>query len=495
MNIKTELLQITSEQLQALSPFLATLLGSLVVILLTTIHSSVMRWWSYAAALITMLLGIFFSYEFLDVAAPLVLFNNMLVLDKFSYFFSMLFCITGLITIMISDIYLDSEDMQHPEFNVLVIFSVLGMQLLVASADLVVLFIALEIMSLAVYSLVAFRRNDRLSNEAGLKYFILGGAASAVFLYGVALTYGVTGTTRLSDLLKVATQTGELPTLFTVGSWLMVAGFLFKMASVPFHMWMPDVYEGAPAPVTGFMTTGLKAAVFATFLRLITQLGFGKPEFTVFQGQIYHLIWISAVLTMAVGNLVALSQNNLKRIFAYSSIAHTGYLLVGIIAALKSKEVMGSVVLYLISYIVMNLGAFGILTMLSKRGDTGLNIHDISGLAQKRPLLAAVLSVFLFSMAGIPPTAGFIAKYSLFYAAVQNGEVSLVIISVLCSAISVYYYLRIIVYMYMRNPAGDFVGGRLPWGALVAVGAAVLVTLQMGLLPDFVVQSASKVFI
>lgn len=491
MTINKELLSLSYEQLLLLSPMATLLVGTLLVICLASLFSRGSKQITNWSSVIALFTTAYFSYSLLDTQSPHLLFNGMLVLDKFSYFFFVLFNLSGVATILMSDRYLDLDEMNHIEFPILILFSVLGMMLLVSSADLISMFISLEIMSLSVYSLVAFRRNDRLSNESGLKYFILGGAASAIFLYGSALVYGATGTVKIVNMLNAASA-AQPTVIFALGAVLIVVGFLFKIAAVPFHMWMPDVYEGAPAPVTGFMTAAVKAAMFATFIRILIQLGFGKAEWNSFQSSVYQILWFSALATMLVGNLAALPQNNLKRIFAYSSIAHTGYLLVGLIAALKNKAVFGSAILYLVSYVVTTIGAFGILSLLAKKGDTGLNVHDLSGLSQRRPWLAAGLALFLLSMAGIPPTAGFVAKYSVFYAAVENGEIGLVIFGVLCSAISVYYYLRVIVFMYMRNPSEQATWTRPVLTAAVAIAIVAILTVAMGFSPSSLIEATGS---
>jgi NADH-quinone oxidoreductase subunit N len=367
------------------------------------------------------------------------------------------------------------------------------MMLMASATNTIVIFIALELMSLAIYVLVGFRRADRRCNEAAMKYFVLGSAASAVMLYGAALLYGATGSTNIKEILAfIQNAPAAMTPAFTLGAWLMVIGFLFKIASVPFHMWMPDVYEGAPAPVTGFMTTGLKAAAFAAFLRIFVAVGYGNGLTEVIQRHIHDILWVCAVLTMALGNFVALTQTNLKRMLAYSSIAHTGYLLVGILAAPGSEQGYAPVVMYLVAYAIMNLGAFVVLTMLGGREDQGMNLHDLSGLSRRRPWLAFSLAVFLFSLAGVPPTAGFVAKYLLFASAVQAGEISLVVISVLCSAVSVYYYLRVLVYMYMREPVGNAPAPQGSRFAALAVALMVALTVQIGVLPANVFHAAKR---
>jgi NADH-quinone oxidoreductase subunit N len=257
-------------------------------------------------------------------------------------------------------------------------------------------------------------------------------------------------------------------------------------------MWMPDVYEGAPVPITGFMTTGLKAAAFATFFRVFVSMGYGNGLSELVQTHVHDILWVCSVLTMAVGNFVALTQTNLKRMLAYSSIAHTGYIMMGIVAGSHSELGFAPGVLYLAVYAIMNLGAFIVLTLLASRDDAGLNLQDLSGISQRHPWLAFAMAIFMFSMAGIPPTAGFISKYLLFYSAIQANEISLVVIGVLCSAVSVYYYLRVLVYMYMRDPVGSPPALRISVGSGFAVAALVMLTLQIGVLPSRIVDLAKK---
>lgn len=490
--IRPDLLLLTSEQYAALTPYFWMFGGSLIAIILSVLKVINSKWSVFLATTLTALAGIVVSLDVLH-GGSISLFNNMMVSDKFSNFFNILFCASALFTIFASFRYLDREKLQHPEYYVLVILSAIGMMLMTSALDLIVVFIALEIMSLAVYVLVGFRRADRRSNEAAMKYFILGSAASAVLLYGTALLYGTTGSTNII-LIHQALQTNPavMTPLFTLGAWLVVMGFLFKVASVPFHMWMPDVYEGAPAPVTGFMTTGLKAAAFAAFVRVFVSLGYGKGLSSAIQTHIHDILWICAVLTMVVGNITALTQTNLKRMLAYSSIAHSGYLLVGLLSGSAGDQGYAPVVMYLVAYSVMNLGAFVILSIIASKDDGGLNLHDFSGLSKRHPWLAFAMAVFLFSMAGVPPTAGFAAKYLLFYSAVQAQELVLVVIAVLCSVISVYYYLRVLVYMYMREPVGAAPVLRPSVWALSAVALMVVLTLQIGILPSRMVEAAKK---
>lgn len=492
--INSELLSMTTEQLQSLQPYFFVFAGTVLAMIAAVMRSLQPKWPVMLLSLASCAVGVAYSIGLLHAGETHLLFNQMMISDTFSNFFNVLFLCSAALTVLASFRYLDSEKIQHPEYYILVLFSALGMMLMASALDLVGIFIALEIMSLSVYVLVGFRRADRRCNEAAMKYFVLGSAASAVLLYGTALLYGATGSTNIHAILSALQGNAALATpVFTLGAWLVMLGFLFKVAVVPFHMWMPDVYEGAPAPVTGFMTTGLKAAAFATFLRVFISIGYGKGLSEALQAHLHDILWVCAVLTMAVGNVVALTQTNLKRMLAYSSIAHTGYLLVGMIAGSHSEQGYAPVVTYLIAYAVMNLGAFIILTILANRDDGGLNLHDMSGLSQRHPWLAFAMAVFMFSMAGIPPTAGFAAKYLLFYSAIQAGEIPLVVISVLCSAISVYYYLRVLVFMYMRAPVGSpAAASRASVGSALAVAAMVIMTLQIGILPARVVNVAKK---
>jgi NADH-quinone oxidoreductase subunit N len=490
--IRPELLTMTFGQMAALSPWIWALGGALAMMLAAVLFKT---WkWVVPALMLAACTGAAWSSTMLMDLGDQFLFNRMMLVDRFTLVFTVLFAVAGIVTTLSSVKYLDREGLQHPEYYILMLFSMIGMMNMVSALDLVVIFVALELMSISVYVLVGFRRADRRSNEAAVKYFVLGGAASAVFLYGSALLYGATGSINLQDILAVvkAGQAGS-SLLFVLGSALVIFGFLFKVASFPFHMWMPDVYEGAPVPITGFMTTGIKAASFATFVRVMAGLGYGGGLSEAVQKHLHDILWISAALTMVIGNVIALTQVNLKRMLAYSSIAHTGYLLVGILAAPASDAGYGPIYLYLLAYTVMNLGAFAVLSVLAKRGDSGINLHDMAGLSRRHPLMAFGMAVFLFSMAGIPPTAGFAAKYLLFSSAVQAGEIWITVIAVLCSAISVYYYLRVLVYMYMREPAEAAGSVGRSWMTSAAVLAMIALTLQIGILPSRVIETAKSV--
>lgn len=377
-------------------------------------------------------------------------FSGSVLQDNFSLFFKGIFLVAAALSVLITDQYLEREGCNHGEIYPLLLFATVGMMLMAAGTDLMTIFIGLEIMSICLYVLAGFNRDSLKSNESGLKYFLLGAFSTGFLLYGMALTYGATGTTKLAKIASFAVQNGMVANnpMLLAGMILMATGFAFKVAAAPFHMWTPDVYEGAPTPVTAFMSVGPKAAGFAAFLRvLMIAMPTLKPEWT-------GLLWILAVLTMTVGNVTALYQMNIKRMLAYSSIAHAGYILVGFTAG-NSVGAAG-IMFYMLSYAFMNIGAFAILILAGRKGDSGNTLSDMTGFGYKHPVLGVAMTIFLFSLAGIPPAAGFVGKFYLFSGAIQAGYFWLAIIGVLNSAASVYYYLRVMVYMYMKEPVEDF---------------------------------------
>ena len=377
-------------------------------------------------------------------------FSGSVVLDNFATFFKMTFLVAAGLTVLITDSYMEREGCNHGELYPLILFAVVGMMLMASGTDLMTIFLGLEVMSVSLYVLAGFNRANKKSNEAGLKYFLLGAFSTGFLLYGMALIYGATGTTRLYKIAAVVGQM-TLPSaniMLVAGMLLMMTGFAFKIAAAPFHMWTPDVYEGAPTPMTAFMSAGPKAAGFAALLRLFLV---ALPTLQVEWSQV---LWVLAVLTMTVGNITALRQDNIKRVLAYSSIAHAGYALVGFAAGNGTGT--AGILFYMLSYSFMNIGAFAIIILVAKKGETNGNVSDFAGLGFKRPLLALAMTLFLFSLAGVPPAAGFIGKFYLFSGAIQKGYIWLAVIGVLNSAASVYYYLRIMVYMYMKESTEEF---------------------------------------
>jgi NADH-quinone oxidoreductase subunit N len=412
--------------------------------------------------------------------------------DNFSIFLNLLLVVIGILTILLSSEAIDRESLPHGEYYALTLFGIVGMMMMASATDLLVIFLALEILSLAVYVLTGLRRTSATGAEAAFKYFLLGSFSSAFFLYGIAFTYAMTGSTRLDvvgvELAARAMEPGVLPML-AVG--LLAVGFAFKVSAVPFHMWTPDAYEGAPTVVTGFMSTGVKAAAFAAFVRVFLS------AFEPMRGDWVPLLWLIAVATMILGTVVGVVQSNVKRMLAYSSIAHAGYLLVGLVAANTAGK--AAVLFYLAAYAVTNLGAFGVIALLGTRDNPHDDIRDFAGLWNRRPGIAALMTVFLLSLGGFPPMAGFIAKWYVFYAAVQEGYYWLAIIGVLTSVISVFYYLRIVVMMYMtEGPAAAPAQTLLSRPGLAALALATIAVFYLGVLPtrllDLALNSVSTIF-
>ena len=404
-------------------------------------------------------------------------FNRMVVLDNYSLFFKVIFLVTAGLSILMSIRFLKIEGFEYGEYYVLLLFATVGMMLMAAAADLIIIFLGLETFSLAVYVLTGFFRTQAKSNESSLKYFLLGAFSTGFLLYGIALIYGATGTTNLKGIYEFVGKIHFLtdPLLLT-GMGLLIVGFGFKVASVPFHMWTPDVYEGAPTSVTAFMSVGAKAAGFAAFLRVFLY------SLSSLQTDWVWILWVLAVLTMTLGNIVAIAQKNIKRMLAYSSISHAGYILVAMVAA--SELSTASILYYLLAYAFMNLGAFGVVILYGRKGEENILISDYSGMASKYPLLAAAMAIFMFSLAGIPPTAGFVGKFYIFSAAIKAGYIGLAIVGVLNSAMSVYFYLRVTVMMYMRNPEKEQARLEMCPAMVVALVIAVFGTLQMGIIPS-----------
>ncbi len=412
-------------------------------------------------------------------------FSGMFVQDGFTAFFTLLFTGIAAVSVMLSWDYAKRTRANHPEFYALLLFATAGMIVMAASADLITVFLGLELMSLALYVLVGFRRGRLESNEAALKYFLLGAFASGFLLYGIALLYGATGTTNLNEMGAFLADTPLLRNpMLLVGALLLFVGFAFKISAVPFHMWTPDAYEGAPTTVTAFMSAGAKAAGFAALLRVILRaLGGLQPDWA-------PLLTGVAILTMTVGNVTALLQNNVKRMLAYSSIAHAGYVLVGVVAG--GREAAAAALFYLAAYSLMNLGAFGVLALLGRGQEERVLVGDLAGAGFRSPLLGIAMTGFMLSLGGIPPTAGFIAKVYVFGAAVDAGHVPLVIVAVLNSVVAVFYYLRVVVALYMEEPGGEPVS--ISWALPAALGivAALGLTLWWGVLPGTLIERARQ---
>jgi len=390
---------------------------------------------------------------------------------------------------LFSDEIVERERLPPGEYYALTLFAISGMMLMAAATDLLVIFLALEVLSLSVYVLTGIRRASALGAEAAFKYFLLGAFSSAFFLYGIAFAFTISGSTRL-DPLGTAIAAGPNQTLALLAVGLMAVGFCFKVSAVPFHMWTPDAYEGAPTIVTAFMSTGVKAAAFGGFARVF--LSALEPM----HDQWVPILSAIAVATMVVGAVMGVLQNNIKRMLAYSSIAHAGYLLLGLIAANTAGK--AAVLFYLLTYAVANLGALGIVALLGTASHPHDQLRDFGGLWKSRPALAGLMTVFLLSLGGFPPTAGFIGKWYIFSAAVQEGHYWLAIIGVLSSVVSVFFYLRIVVMMYMTEEGAEPARPAISVPAMAALGFAMLATFYLGVLPtrviDYALESIQTIF-
>src|ERR1700674_2668549 len=410
--------------------------------------------------------------------APGLAFWNMVQVDGFSVFFHALVIAIAAVVSLSSYEYMAVQRIRAGEYYALILFGAVGMALMSSAVELVLIFIALEISSIASYVLTGFRRQEAASAEASLKYFLLGSFATAFFLYGVALMFGATGSTNVDNVSRVL-RSASPPLLAYVSVALMFVGLGFKVAAAPFHIWTPDVYEGAPAPIVGLMSTAPKAAAFAVLLRIVFVINV--------PGQ-FWLVWVSAALSMTLGNVGALVQNNVKRLLAYSSIAHAGYLLVAFAATPELGT--SAVMFYTAAYAAMNVGAFAIVSHFANAGERYVTLEDYEGLGRSSPLLAATLAIFLLSLIGIPMTGGFFAKFYVFSAAMKSHLVGLTIIGVINSAVGAYYYLRIIVVMYMRESRKEVPIMPVPLGLAWALAISTSVTIYLGVLPNSVLRYA-----
>jgi NADH-quinone oxidoreductase subunit N len=407
-------------------------------------------------------------------------FWNMVQVDSFSVFFHFLVIAITVVVVLSSYEYMEVQKIRAGEYYALMLFGAVGMCLMSSAVELVLIFIALEISSISTYILAGFRRRAAISSESSVKYFLLGSFATAFFLYGVALMFGATGSTSIAVVSTRLQAEPTVPVLAYAAFALMFVGLGFKVAAAPFHVWTPDVYEGAPSPVVGFMSTGPKAAVFAVLLRII---------FEAHAPGALWFVWAAAALSMTIGNLAALVQTNVKRLLAYSSIAHAGYLLIAF-AALKGTDGIISAMFYTASYAAMNVGAFAVIGHFAGAGERYITLEDYAGLGRRSPVLAATLTIFLLSLIGIPMTGGFFAKFYVFSAALQNNLIWLVMIGVLNSAIGAYYYLRIIVAMYMREPSHEEAVSPVSFSLGSALAISVVATLYLGILPGRVLDYA-----
>ena len=412
-------------------------------------------------------------------------FYGTVVADDFSIIFEFIYMSVAIITVFVSRHYIAENEMNFGEYYVLLLTAVSGMMFMTSGLDLLVIFIGLEIMSISSYILVGMKRKVAMANEAALKYLLLGAFSTGFLLYGISLLYGATGSTLLPTIISEIQQNGSGNPLVIVGMALVVVAMSFKIAIVPFHMWTPDVYTGAPTPVTGFLSGAAKAAGFAVFIRVLMT---GIP----LEGANWeNILWLLAVLTMTVGNVMALRQNDVKRMLAYSSIAHAGYVLVAVVVG--STSAISGVIFYSCAYALMGTGAFGILT-IRDAGRIPRTFDDLAGYGKRNPTLALLMSLFVFSLVGLPLTGGFIGKFQIFSAALQEGWIWLTVIGILNSALSVYYYLRVVMFMYMREgalPEGSVVSNNTSGFAMTGLLGTALAVLYLGVFPDSILELAS----
>ncbi len=468
----------TADYMRILPELILSLFGMLIMIVDPLLDEENSHQSLGTIALIGTLLAL--ASTFWMAQYPGTAFWNMVRVEGFSVFFHVVVIAIAAVAILSSFEYLKVQRIRAGEYYGLILFCTVGMCLMSSAIELVLIFISLEISSIATYVLAGFRRRDAASSEASLKYFLLGSFATAFFLYGVALMFGATGSTNI-DAISQILRSGNVPVLAYVATAFMFVGLGFKVAAVPFHVWTPDVYEGSPAPVVALMSTGPKAAAFAVLLRVMFEAN--AP------GR-FWMIWVSAALTMTMGNLCALVQNNIKRVLAYSSIAHAGYILV----AFAARPELGpsAAMFYTAAYAAMNVGAFAVISHVGNRDEKYVTLEDYAGLGRRSPALAATLTFFLMSFIGIPITGGFFGKFYILSAALKSNLVGLAIILVLNSAVGAYYYLRIIVMMYMREPRGEVPVTRVPAATALAITVCVLATLYLGVLPGRVLDSAAQ---
>ena len=412
-------------------------------------------------------------------------FNQLYTIDNYGTFFKVLFLAILILVALVSLRYADREEIGGGEYYSLLMFGVLGMMVMTSSHHFVTIFIGLEVMSLSIYILCALLRGNIASVEAALKYFLLGAFATAFLLYGMAMIYGSTGIIDVVELKRYFLMKQPFSaTMLIIGIGFLLVGFGFKVSSVPFHMWTPDVYQGAPTSITAYMATGVKAAAFGALIRVFF------TAFIPFQFGWSEIIWVLAVLTMTVGNITALVQRDIKRMLAYSSIAHAGYILVAFITGDRAQA--SSMLYYLMAYTFMNIGAFTAVIVLQKKGDSNSDLDSFAGLGARHPFIALCMSIFLLSLAGVPPLAGFMGKFYVFSTAVKAQYYWLAIIGFLNSAVAAYYYLRVMMYMYFRDPVGDEgVADRAPQYGLVMI-ICIVALLYMGIFPQVFVHMAQK---
>ena len=455
-------------------PEIIVIVGACVLLMIAPVRGrrfGPMLFWSSLATVIAAA-----AATFALAGEPRLVYSGMFVVDDFSVFFKAAFYLATGLCVLMSPRYLEEEDIARGEYYVLLLFALSGMMIMASGLDLLSIYVGMELQALCIYVLTGFIRQERRSNEAALKYVILGSVSSGIFLYGMSLVYGITGTTQLTDMAAALGSGGAHDPALVLATVFLVTGLIFKVGAVPLHMWVPDVYEGAPTTITAFMSVGPKAAAFAILLRIFLDAMAPAADIWVV------VVAVIAVLTMALGSFVALVQTNIKRMLAYSSIAHAGFVLLGLVAG--GPDGVASVMLYLLIYVFMNLGIFAIIIMMRSGNVSGEAIEDYAGFAKSHRGLALLMLIFLFSLASIPPTAGFFAKFYILVALVEQGYVGLAVIAVLLSAVAAFFYIRIVMLMYMKEEARPFDLALTP-SLRLAIAITAAGTVGIGLLPSW----------
>ena len=466
---------MTTQDLYAVLPLLIVVGWAALLLLIDLSIPQERKGWTALLAAVGLAAGL--GITLAQAGLERVAFSGMVTLDRFSTYLNALFLASGLLAVAIAYGYLKRMDIERGEYYVMILFSTAGMMLMAQAADLIIIFLALELLSLPLYVLSAWARPRTESEEAGIKYFLLGAFATGFVVFGIALVFGSSGTTSLTGVAAAIGSPTFTRYLLMIGAALILVGFSFKVAAVPFHMWTPDVYQGAPSPVTGFMAVGAKVAGFAALLRIFA------TTFPSISADMIPILWGLAAATMVVGNVLAIVQSNIKRMLAYSSIAHTGYILMAFVSfghTAFGQDAIAAALFYLLTYAITSYGAWSVVIALEKPDNQGLEISDFAGLGRRRPVMAAAMTVFMLSLTGMPPTLGLIGKFYLFRVSVESGFIGLAIIGVLTSLVSAYYYLRVVVVMYMRD--GEPRTASEPWLDLTAVSTAV-VTVVLSFLP------------
>ncbi len=465
-------------------PEIIIALGACAMLILDLFLERDKKEWVAYLGIFVVILAAIASWCLINTAEPYVM-GRMMVIDNYSLFFKFTFYLATILTLLLSINYAKSADLDYRgEFYTLMIFSLCGMLVMASGSNLITIYLGIELMALPIYVLVGFLKNDTRSNEGAMKYVILGGFASGLLLYGMSLIYGLTGTTDLAGINAALSAGTVSPVILTLSIVLMAAGFCFKLAGFPFHMWAPDAYQAAPTPVTAFMAVASKGAAFAAIVRVFLEALY--PAYAEWQ----MILAVIAVLSMFYGNTVAIMQTNIKRMLAYSSIGHAGYALLGLVAG--TGEGSAAIMFYILVYTLMNLGAFAVIIMMRKTGKVaGDSIYDYKGLAKNNKVVALVMLIFLFSLAGIPPMAGFMGKLYIFMALINQGYIILAVLGILTTAIAAFFYIRIVLFMYMKEPEGEF--DLVKSCALyIVIAISVIGVILLGVVPGSLMELASK---